>query len=52
MTKFIEPEIKVIGFTTEDVITTSGYIRDITDDYVSDLYHNSVIGGEDGDIPL
>lgn len=29
MKKFEEPMIKVISFTTEDVITTSGVVEDI-----------------------
>lgn len=59
MIRFEEPEIKVVKFATEDVYTlsggyagTGGYGSNIDDGYVSDLFHNSVMGGNDEDIPL
>lgn len=54
MINFVEPEIKVVKFETEDVITTSGFNYNYDDHYVSDTFwkSNNVVGVEDGDFPL
>lgn len=50
MTRFEEPEIKVVRFQSADVITTSGGYEDNFTGI--EWKHNNVIGGDDEDIPL
>lgn len=52
MVKFESPEINVVLFSEEEVITTSGYSGEVNTGDHTDWSYNSVIGGSDGDFPL
>ena len=52
MVKFESPEINVVLFSEEEVITTSGYIDNENEVNHTGWSSNSVTGGADGDFPL
>lgn len=52
MVKFESPEINVVLFSEEEVITTSGYTSNENGSDYTGWSYNSVTGGADGDFPL